>query len=309
MTMEKNKDVQDSHRFGFVALVGPPNAGKSTLMNSLIGEKVSIVTPKAQTTRNRISGILSSEDFQVVFLDTPGINRGRGKLNEFMNRSAMETLNSSDLVVLVADVDLYVRKPDLVQRDILPLKKRLTVLPSMLIAVNKIDKVKAKKSMLPVWSKLSSMFPDTEILPVSAVTGEGTSELLEFILRHLAAGPPMFPADQLSTLPLRFMVSEIIREKLFLALHQEVPYGLAVEIEHWSEEKDLLHIGALIYVLRNSHKSMVIGHKGKMLKEVGMKARQEIEALTGKRVFLETFVKVRPGWDQSPGILKSLGLE
>ncbi len=307
--MKGVENIQKDHRFGFVALVGPPNAGKSTLMNSLVGEKISIVTPKAQTTRNRISGILSSEDFQVVFLDTPGINRGRGKLNEFMNRSAMEALSSADLVVLVADVDQYVRKPDLLQKDILPLKKRLAEMPGVFIAANKIDKVKEKKSMLPVWSELSSMFPDRDILPVSALTGEGARELLEYILERLSPGPAMFPADQLSTLPLRFMVSEIIREKLFLALHQEVPYGLAVEIEHWSEKKDLLHIGALIYVQRNSHKSMVIGHKGKMLKEVGMKARQEIEALTGKRVFLETFVKVRPGWDQSPGFLRSLGLE
>jgi len=296
------------HLFGVVALVGPPNAGKSTLMNSLVGEKVAIVTPKAQTTRNRISGILSTECYQVVFMDTPGIHKTRGKLGEHMNRSAMESLHSADLVLVVADMDLYVRKPHFLKKDFQELRNRLSAIPRVLIAANKIDKIRDKKIMLPVWSELGHLFPDRDIFPVSAATKEGTSELLEKILGHLSPGPPLYPADQLSTLPMRFMASEIIREKLFLALRQEVPYGLAVEIEYWNEEVNMVRLGVLVYVLRDAHKAMVIGHRGSMLKKVCTLARQEIEIMTGKKVFMETFVKVRPGWNESPGFLRSLGI-
>ncbi len=302
------EENHDQHRCGVAALVGPPNAGKSTLMNSLVGEKVSIVTPKAQTTRNKVSGILTGEDFQVVFLDTPGVFKAKGKLNEFLNRSAMESLQSVDLVLLVADMDLYIKKPHFLEKDFKDLSRKVSSMPHVLLVANKIDKLREKSSMLPVWSQLSHMFPDREILPASAVTGEGTGELLNKVLQHLPLGPALYPEDQLSTLPMRFMVSEIVREKLFLNMRQEVPYGLAVEIEHWSEEEDLLRVNAVIYVLRQAHKSMVIGSKGQMLRDVGTQARLEIESLAGKRVYLETFVKVRPGWDENPGFLRSLGI-
>ncbi len=301
-------EKKDTHLFGTAALVGPPNAGKSTLMNTLVGEKVAIVTPRAQTTRNRISGILSTEKYQVVFLDTPGVNKARGKLGEFLNRSAMEGLNSADVVLLMADTELYARKTHFLKKDFQPFRKRVSGLSGLILVSNKTDKIRDKKKMLPVWQELSRMFPEREILPVSASTGEGTELLLERILEHLHPGPALYPEDQLSTLPMRFMVAEIIREKLFLAMRQEVPYGLAVEIEYWREEESLLHISAVIYVLRDAHKSMVIGRGGEVLKKVGMQSRLETETLSGKKVFLETHVKVRPGWDENPGFLRSLGI-
>lgn len=301
-------EKKDAHFFGTATLVGPPNAGKSTLMNTLVGEKVAIVTPKAQTTRNRISGILSTDSYQVVFLDTPGVNKARGKLGEFLNRSAMESLNSADVVLLVMDTEFYSRKLHFLKKDFQPFRKKVSGLSGLILVSNKIDKIKDKSIMLPVWQELALMFPEREILPVSASTGEGTEVLLERIVEHLHPGPALYPEDQLSTLPMRFMVAEIIREKLFLAMRQEVPYGLAVEIEYWNEEKGLLHIGALVYVLRDAHKAMIIGRGGEVLKKVGMQARLETEALSGKRVFLETHVKVRPGWDENPGFLRSLGI-
>lgn len=295
-------------RFGTIALVGLPNAGKSTLMNTLVGEKVAIVTPRPQTTRNRITGILTDKNYQIVFLDTPGINKAGGRMNELLNRAAMEGLMSADVIIILVDCARYSNRPHLARSELALLRDRTAGFSNVFIAANKVDRVKDKKNLLPVMQELSGVFPDREIIPVSALSGDGCARLLERLVPLLPEGEALYPEDQISTLPLRFMAAEILREKLFMQTRQEVPYGLAVEIEYWNEENGLIRIGALVYVLKSTHKSIVIGKKGHVLKTAGMEARQEIEAMTEKKVFLETWVKVRPGWNENRGILSSLGM-
>lgn len=299
------------HKFGMVALIGPPNAGKSTLMNKYLGQKVAIVSPKPQTTRNRISGILTTDDAQVVFLDTPGIHRLRGKMNKFLLDSAWNALQSSDAVVVLLDAALYCAKPHLLEKEIAPMIKPVAESGRpMLVAVNKIDRVKEKDQLLPFMAKLSELWPEAEYVPVSALRGKGTDELMGRILSLLPEGPPMFPEDQISTVPMRFMASEIIREKLFYSLRQELPYSTAVEIEQWDEtsRKDMTIINAVIYTSRKSHKGMIIGKQGSNLKKIGSQARHDISELTGAKIHLELWVKIREGWTEDPGFLRAMGL-
>ncbi|MBG0791680.1 MAG: GTPase Era [Desulfovibrionaceae bacterium] len=299
------------HKFGMVALIGPPNAGKSTLMNRYLGQKVAIVSPKPQTTRNRISGILTTDDAQVVFLDTPGIHRLRGKMNRFLLESAWNALAQADGVVVLLDAALYCAKPQLLDKEIAPLVKPVSEAGRpVLVAVNKIDRIKEKDQLLPFMARLAELWPEAEYIPVSAMRGKGTEELLDRILAFLPEGPAMFPEDQLSTVPLRFMASEIIREKLFYSLRQELPYSTAVEIEHWDEQArpGMVVVNAVIYTSRKSHKGMIIGKQGANLKKIGTQARQEIAELTGTKVHLELWVKVREGWTEDPGFLRAMGL-
>lgn len=301
-----------SHKFGVVAIIGPPNAGKSTLLNSMLGEKVAIVTPKPQTTRNRISGILSLPDAQVVFLDTPGVHTYSGRMNSALLRQAWTAAESADMAVILMDADLYRRKPGAMDKEMRPILKRLAEAPIPVIAaVNKIDLVGDKRELLPVMERVGEFFPGSDIYPVSAANGQGLDELLERIKSQLPESPPMYPEDQISTVPLRFMVSEIVREKLFLALRDELPYSTAVEIEKWEEvpEKNLLHVGALIYVGKPNHKGMVIGKQGGVLKEIGRKSREEIAELLDQKIYLELWVKVRERWTEDLGFLRQLGLE
>ncbi|BDQ34003.1 GTPase Era [Pseudodesulfovibrio portus] len=299
------------HKFGMVALIGPPNAGKSTLMNQYLGQKVAIVSPKPQTTRNRISGILTTDEAQVVFLDTPGIHRLRGKMNRFLLESAWNALASADGVVVLLDAALYCAKPQLLEKEITPLVKPVSEAGRpVLVAVNKIDRIKEKDQLLPFMARLAELWPEAEFVPVSALRGKGTDELMERILSFLPEGPAMFPEDQISTVPLRFMASEIIREKLFYSLRQELPYSTAVEIEQWDEDSrpDMIIINAVIYTSRKSHKGMIIGKQGANLKKIGTLARQDIGELTGTKVHLELWVKVREGWTEDPGFLRAMGL-
>ena len=299
------------HKFGTIALIGPPNAGKSTLMNQYLGQKVAIVSPKPQTTRNRISGILTTDESQIVFLDTPGIHRLRGKMNRFLLESAWNALASADGVVVLLDAALYCAKPQLLEKEITPLVKPVSEAGRpVLVAVNKIDRVKEKDQLLPFMARLAELWPEAEFIPVSALQGKGTEELMERILAFLPEGPPMFPEDQISTAPLRFMASEIIREKLFYSLRQELPYSTAVEIEQWDEESrpGMIIINAVIYTSRKSHKGMIIGKQGENLKKIGTLARQDISELTGEKVHLELWVKVREGWTEDPGFLRAMGL-
>jgi GTP-binding protein Era len=294
-----------------VALIGPPNAGKSTLMNQYLGQKVAIVSPKPQTTRNRISGILTTDEAQVVFLDTPGIHRLRGKMNRFLLESAWNALASADGVVVLLDAALYCAKPQLLEKEITPLVKPVSEAGRpVLVAVNKIDRIKEKDQLLPFMARLAELWPEAEFVPVSALRGKGTDELMERILSFLPEGPAMFPEDQISTAPLRFMASEIIREKLFYSLRQELPYSTAVEIEQWDEDSrpDMIIINAVIYTSRKSHKGMIIGKQGANLKKIGTLARQDIGELTGTKVHLELWVKVREGWTEDPGFLRAMGL-
>jgi len=299
------------HKFGMVALIGPPNAGKSTLMNQYLGQKVAIVSPKPQTTRNRISGILTTDEAQVVFLDTPGIHRLRGKMNRFLLESAWNALASADGVVVLLDAGLYCAKPQLLEKEITPLVKPVSEAGRpVLVAVNKIDRLKEKDQLLPFMARLAELWPEAEFIPVSALRGKGTAELMERILNFLPEGPAMFPEDQISTAPLRFMASEIIREKLFYSLRQELPYSTAVEIEQWDETSrpGMTIINAVIYTSRKSHKGMIIGKQGANLKKIGTEARQDIGELTGAKVHLELWVKVREGWTEDPGFLRAMGL-
>lgn len=301
-----------AHRCGWVALMGPPNAGKSTLTNALVGQKVAIVTAKPQTTRNRIVGILTQKDAQVIFMDTPGVHalRGqtRGQLGKIMVQSAWQSFAVANCIVLVIDGDLYLRKPDFMERDLAPLIQPLAEEERpVVVVVNKVDLFHDKSRMLPLLESVAQMFPKAEIFPASALRSNGVEQLLELIRSHLPEGEAQFPEDQLSTAPMKFMAAEIIREKLFEKLYQEVPYSVAVDVEVWDEEDDRVLIHAAIYVAKPSHKAMVIGRAGEGIKAIGTAARKEIRDLVDKKVHLELWVKVREDWVDDPQFLHSLG--
>ena len=302
-----------AHSCGWVALMGPPNAGKSTLTNALVGQKVAIVTAKPQTTRNRIVGILTQKDAQVIFMDTPGVHalRGqtRGQLGKIMVQSAWQSFAVANCIVLVIDGDLYLRKPDFMERDLAPLIQPLAEEERpVVVVVNKVDLFPDKSRMLPLLESVAQMFPKAEIFPASALRRNGVEQLLELIRSHLPEGEAQFPEDQLSTAPMKFMAAEIIREKLFEKLYQEVPYSVAVDVEVWDEEDDRVLIHAAIYVAKSSHKAMVIGRAGEGIKAIGTAARKEIRDLVDKKVHLELWVKVREDWVDDPQFLHSLGL-
>ena len=302
-----------AHRCGWVALMGPPNAGKSTLTNALVGQKVAIVTAKPQTTRNRIVGILTQKDAQVIFMDTPGVHalRGqtRGQLGKIMVQSAWQSFAVANCIVLVIDGDLYLRKPDFMERDLAPLIQPLAEEERpVVVVVNKVDLFHDKSRMLPLLESVAQMFPKAEIFPASALRRNGVEQLLELIRSHLPEGEAQFPEDQLSTAPMKFMAAEIIREKMLREkLYQEVPYSVAVDVEVWDEEDDRVLIHAAIYVAKPSHKAMVIGRAGEGIKAIGTAARKEIRDLVDKKVHLELWVKVREDWVDDPQFLHSLG--
>ena len=301
-----------AHRCGWVALMGPPNAGKSTLTNALVGQKVAIVTAKPQTTRNRIVGILTQKDAQVIFMDTPGVHalRGqtRGQLGKIMVQSAWQSFAVANCIVLVIDGDLYLRLPDVMVRDLAPLIQPLAEEERPGVGVGKkVDLFHDKSRMLPLLESVAQMFPKAEIFPASALRRNGVEQLLELIRSHLPEGEAQFPEDQLSTAPMKFMAAEIIREKLFEKLYQEVPYSVAVDVEVWDEEDDRVLIHAAIYVAKPSHKAMVIGRAGEGIKAIGTAARKEIRDLVDKKVHLELWVKVREDWVDDPQFLHSLG--
>lgn len=290
--------------------MGPPNAGKSTLLNSLIGQKVTIVTPKPQTTRNQIVGILTDSNAQIIFMDTPGVAQLRGQLNKSMTQAVWQSLDKADVIMLVLDAHLYIKHPEYLDRDIEPVKEILAEEKRPLIVVpNKIDLFSDKGKLLPLLTRLQDFWPKAEIFPVSAQNNDGLPELKKVIELKLPAGAALFPEDQISTASLRFMASEIIREKLFLHLRQEVPYGVAVNVESWEEapERNLTVIHAIIYVAKQMYKAMIIGKNGESIKNIGTEARIEIEELTGTRVHLELWVKVRENWQDDTAFIHELG--
>ena len=309
-------NIKNEHRCGWVALMGPPNAGKSTLLNALLGQKISIVTSKPQTTRSRVVGIMSEPGAQVIFMDTPGVNHSRqqqrGHLSKMMSQAAWQSMAAAHAVMLVLDSDLYIRKPEFLDRDIKSLRDALMEDDRpQLVVVNKVDLFHDKSKMLPLLVKLAEYFPKAEVFPMSAMTKDGLDQLKKLIAGMMPVGEAEFPEDQLSTAPTRFLVAEIVREKVFEHLRQEVPYTTAVDIEAWEEdpERDLTVIHAVIFVQRPSHKAMVIGHAGATIKAIGTAARKDITNLVGGKVHLQLWVKVKDNWVEDTELLHDLGFE
>jgi GTP-binding protein Era len=285
---------------GFVAIVGRPNAGKSTLINGLVGEKVSIVTPVPQTTRNRILGIANPPGAQVVFMDTPGIHKPLSRLNEAMMGFVRQALEERDLALLIVDATERFGKGD---EFALTLLKQYTA--KTILLLNKIDLMN-KTRLLPLMDRYSKLHEFEEIIPISALRGEGLTEVMDAVIRRLPEGPQYFPSDVYTDQPERFLASEIIREKVICHTRQELPYVTAVLIDEFEEGEAITRIHATIVVEKESQKPIVIGAGGAMLKQVGSEARRELERLFPPKVFLELFVKVEPYWRDSRQIVAEL---
>ncbi len=288
------------HRSGFVNILGNPNVGKSTIMNSLVGQKLSIITAKAQTTRHRIMGIVNGDDYQIVYSDTPGILKPQYKLQETMMNSVNIAITDADLIVYISDVtERNAYEGDYIDRIS---KSDIPVI----IVINKVDLTNQTdlEKIVELWSHA---FPKSPVIPISALKNFNLDSLLSAILTKLPVGPPFFPKDQLTDKYERFFASEIIREKILLNYNKEIPYSVETEIESFAEEKNIIKIRALIHVTRDSQKGIIIGHKGLMLKRVGTEARHDMEDFFGKKVFLELYVKVTKDWRDKPLILKRFG--
>lgn len=291
-------------RSGMVAIAGPPNAGKSTLLNRLLGQKISIVTPKPQTTRNRILGVLNGDDYQVVLIDTPGLHTADQPLNKEMVRIAMESLGDVDAILFLLDARKLQREKE-GERSTPEKYLAKTSVPTFLI-LNKTDLVD-KNALLPMIQKYSVTFPFHAIMPISAKNGDGTDLLVEEIIKTLPLGPRYFPEDIPTDSSERFLVSEIIREKVFLATGQEIPYSTVVVIDDFKEEAYKITIHASIILERDSQKGIVIGKGGQKLKSIGIAARKDIEKMVGTKVVLKILVKVKKNWSQSSSFLKEIG--
>lgn len=290
-------------RSGYIAIVGRPNVGKSTLLNRLVGEKISIVSRKAQTTRHRITGIVTTDESQFVFVDTPGFQtKFSNALNRTMNRGVTQTLSDVDLVLFVIEADRYDEKDQAVVR-LLP-KDRPVIL-----VINKTDQLKDRNVMLPFLTKVSAEFDYAAIVPISAAKGRQTDTLLAEARKHLPNEGLMFPEDDLTDKSERFLASEYIREKVFRLLGDELPYATTVEIEKFETEGELRRIFAAIVVDREGHKAIVIGKGGESLKRIASEARRDMERLFDSKVYLEIWVKVKSGWNDDERLLKSLGYE
>ena len=293
---EQNK----KRRAGFVAIVGRPNAGKSTLLNRFVGQKVAIVTSKPQTTRNRIQGIVTQPQGQVVFIDTPGVHESDSVLNRQMMREVAAALEGIDVLLLMVDA---IRA--LPHEDALLLEKAKRFEGKTILALNKIDRI-AKPKLLPLMDAFSKAFPFAALMPISALRGDGCEELLEEVFKNLPEGEPFFPEDQITDQPERFLASEIIREKAIQLTYHEVPHALAVIVDKFEETPKLLRIEVTMHVERDSQKKILIGHKGDMLKRIGTQARKELESLLGAKVYLGLFVKVMPNWRENPMQVREL---
>lgn len=297
--------TEDATRCGFVALIGAPNAGKSTLLNTLVGTKVAIVSPKVQTTRSRVLGILTEGQAQIVFVDTPGIFKPRRRLDRAMVAAAWGGAAEADLVLLLVDASLKgVREETRGIVEKLAETKRKAIL-----ILNKIDAVR-HEVLLALAADLNASGVFTDTFMISALTGSGVGDLRRHLAGHLPEGPWLFPEDQVSDMPMRLLAAEITREKLFLRLQQELPYAVAVETESWEEQEDgSVRISQIIYVQRDGQKAIVLGRGGQMIKAVGTAARLELEEITEQRVHLSLFVKVRENWLDDPARYSIWGLD
>lgn len=290
------------HKSGFVNIVGNPNVGKSTLMNALVGERISIITSKAQTTRHRILGIVNGEDFQIVYSDTPGVLKPNYKLQESMLNFSTSALTDADVLLYVTDVvESAEKNADFIEK----VKKQKA---PVLLIINKIDLTDQPK-LIELVEKWKGILPDAEIIPISAQNNFNLDYVLKRIKSLLLDSPPFFEKDALTDKPARFFVTEIIREKILTNYDKEVPYAVEVVVESFKEDNKLIHINAVIYVERDSQKGIIIGQGGKMLKKVGTEARKDIEAFFDKKVFLELFVKVEKDWRNKDKDLKDFGYQ
>ena len=295
-------------RSGFVAIIGRPNAGKSTLLNALAGEKLAIVSPKPQTTRNRVLGVIhvpkkkGKAGAQVVVIDTPGVHQPKSSLDRKMMSEVREALNGCDVILMIADA---ARKQEEADEFLLRLIKE-TKTPVLLL-LNKIDLLRAEKGqLLPLIEKYSKLHEFREVLPISARKRQGLDLLIDKVIEALPEGPPYFPEDQITDQPARFMAAELVREQVLLATSEEVPHSTTVMVEEFEEGAKLTRIAAAIYCEREGQKRILIGHRGQVLKKIGTEARMEMEKMLGTKVYLELFVKVRPNWRESRGFVEGL---
>ena len=288
-------------RSGFALILGAPNAGKSTLMNRLLGEKISITSRKPQTTRNKILGVFHKKDAQIVFLDTPGVHAAKDLFNKRIVEVAISSIGDVDLVLLIIDAN----KPDHVSENIL-LKTLSASNKPVVLAVNKIDRKKSSEipAILEQWN---SRYSFEAIVPISAKLGLGIEKLVDALVRIIPTGPPFFPEDTLTDVPIRFIVSEMIREKVFRLTGQEIPYSIAVTVEKYEEKDNVAVIHATIHVEKNSQKGIIIGNKGQMLKKIGQESRKDIEKLLDHRVYLNLFVRVQKNWSKDTRALRRFG--
>jgi len=290
------------HRCGYIAIVGRPNVGKSTLLNRMLGQKISITSRKPQTTRHRILGIKTTPEVQFVFTDTPGLHRGsRHLVNRIMNRAAAGALEEADVILMVTDCTRWTEEDDYVV-DLLK-----SVRAQVVMALNKVDKVKDKDLLLPQIAAARDKHAFADIVPVSATTGLQLAELEQAIARYLPEAPPFFPEEQVTDRSERFLAAELIREKLMRHLGKEVPYSTTVEIESFEEEEGLTRVNAVIWVEREAQKAIVIGKDGRMLKRIGQEARVDMEHMLGTKVFLQTWVKVKEQWSDDERALRGFG--
>ncbi len=296
--MENNQE----HKSGFVNIVGNPNVGKSTIMNSLVGEKLSIITSKSQTTRHRIMGIVNADDFQIVYSDTPGVVKPSSKLHESMLKYSKSSLQDADIILYISDIFEKIDK----NIDFIEMVKTVEV--PVILVINKIDlgSQEILEKLIESWKEI---LPNATIMPTSATENFNISNLFDKIVELLPKGEPYFPKDQLTDKSERFFVSEIIREKILLNYKKEVPYSTQVEVEEFKDKPDIINISAVIYVERDTQKGIIIGKKGEALKKVGIMARKDIEAFFDKKVFLSLFVKVDKDWKNKKVSLKRFGYE
>lgn len=287
---------------GFVGVLGRPNVGKSTLVNRIVGRKVAIVTHKPQTTRNRITAISSTATAQIIFIDTPGIHKPQHEMNRLMVESALSCLTQVDVVLLMVDITQPFGRGD---QHVLELMKKVDT--PLLLTINKVDKV-AKESILPLIDEYQSRRSFNEIIPISALKGDNVDRLVEMLERYLPDGPALFPQDALTDLPERFFASEMIREKILLHIHEEVPYSAAVRVDTWEDGDDITRIEASVLVERNSQKGILLGQGGRMIKRIGTEARKELESFLDTRVYLGLHVKVRERWRENRRLLTELGI-
>jgi len=300
--MTESPSLPDQLPCGFIAIVGRPNVGKSTLMNRILGQKISITSRKPQTTRHRIHGIKTTTAAQMIFVDTPGLHHGgKRTMNRLMNRAAIDSLSDVDVILFVIEAGRWTDEDQSI------LERLQAVSAPVVLVLNKVDKIDAKLELLPQIDTLSSQFQFAEIMPLSAQTGRNVELLEQTLIQMLPLSVPLYPEDQVTDRSERFIAAELVREKLMRRLGQELPYALAVEIEQFAEEGKLLKIGALIWVERDSQKAIVIGKQGAGLKAIGKQARIDMENVFGRKVFLQLWVKVKDKWADDERMLKGLG--